>query len=132
MSRIAANLGKLAALVVMRKTISPGMPLFQRLLGGIAAVMVLALIASVLTGVLVIGGLYAIYLTLIAYGLDTQAAAISLAVVTLVLIAGCFGGAVLCARNLRTVMRRMMIMESPVAYRAGTVANAFVDGLMDR
>jgi len=119
---------KLIAMALMSKS-TPSFPLIQRLLAGVAAVLVLAMVASMLIGVLIVGGLYFGYQLLIQYGLEPQAALLSMGIFTAVLVIALFGSAVSYAKNMRGLAHHITIAESPVGSKATNVANAFMDGL---
>ena len=123
-------LGKIVALIVMRKTKPSGNPLFQRLLGGMAAVLILSLIAAMLLAVFILGAIYLGYETLIGQGMDGPSAAVVLGIIILMVVTGLVATAIACLRNIRTISKQMMAQEMPIAYRANSVANAFIDGLM--
>lgn len=125
-------LGKIIAALIMRKTISPGIPLFQRLLAGMAAMLILSLIASILTGALVVGGVYFVYNALIVEGLDPQIALAGAGTLLFVLILALVLTTAILARNLRGVVKRIMIAEHPITHRVTSIADAFVEGLTTR
>ena len=120
--------GKIIALVLMRRA-TPSFPLIQRLLAGVAAVLVLAMLASLLIGVLIVGALYGGYQLLIQYGLEPQVALLGMGIFTIMLVLALISVAISYAKNMGGLARRIMVSESPVASRASSVANAFMDGL---
>lgn len=125
-------LSKHTALLLMHKTNSAGIPLLQRVLAGVAAILVLSLMASVLGGALVIGGLYFFYMFLVQNGLDPQAAlGIQLAIIFLLAVLLLIF-AFACVKNMRIVIRRSLASESPISYYASSAVHAFVDGLLGR
>jgi len=123
-------LSKIATLILLRKTVPAGIPLIERLLAGMAAVLVLSLVASLLLGAWIMGLFYGLYALLLHYNVAEPLAVLSTGIVSLLFIIGMFTAAIAYARQLRSYPKQIISHEMPVTYRANTIANAFVDGLM--
>jgi len=122
--------GKLAAIVLMRKTASARIPLFQRLLVGVTAVLTLALLTAFLVGTLIVGCVYFIYQQLVEQGIEPGTVLVSLAVFIILLIVAFGLGVMLWARRVRDLPKEMLVAEAPIAHRVNGIVNAFVDGLL--
>lgn len=121
-------ISKLLGLWVIGRTVSSTTPLFMRLLLGMAAITVLAILATILTGVLIVGALWFIYFQLVTYGVDPAMAVTTLGGLILALVAL----TLIFARNywirVRRISQRISYMQAPIAGRFSTIADAFVDG----
>lgn len=106
-----------------------GRRLFQRLLPNIIMVIGLMIIISIIVSALLIGGLVAGYFTLIHYGMEPQAAMITIAISTLLTIVMLVLLTLSCLQRLRQIPQTLL-EESPLISRAMETLNAFTDGLM--
>ncbi len=129
-SDIMSLVTKIVTLILMRRSMPVGTPLLQRLLTGVALVLVIALVASMLLGVWMMGLFYFIYQLLITSNVAPQVAMLSVGTAMLITVIAMFAVAVSYGRRLSKIPPKIVAQEMPVAYRVNNVASAFVDGLM--
>jgi uncharacterized membrane protein len=123
-------LRKLFGVWVIGKTVSSTAPLFMRLLLGMAAITVLAVVGAILAAALIMGGLWLAYSQLVESGIEPAFALMILGAVILFLL----GLVVLSARNywrkLNLITRRLVYRQAPISGRLSSIADAFIDGLL--
>jgi hypothetical protein len=128
MKKSVAMLGKIAGFLLLQKTVSTSTSLAKNLLASMAAIIVLALIATLLLGFLILGGIYIGHQSLLAFGYSEQAAALitsggilCLLVIILLLLAH-------YVQKIRDIPGRLVINEAPVVNVVSYIADAFVEG----
>jgi len=123
-------LGKLLGIVMVQRTLSTT-ALFQQFLWGIAVFIIFTVIAGALLSALLIGGLCAAYHALVLYGLEPQAAQVTIA--TLTLLIAVIIGAILYVKihRLHAALPHLLRAQSPIAARINEVTDSFLDGLMN-
>lgn len=123
-----ALLGKIAGLILLQRTVSASSSLLEKLLAGMAAIAVLALIATLLFGSLLLGGVYIGHQTLLASGFPEQTANLITGGIVLCLFLIAIIGIILCIQKIRDIPKRLIKNEAPAVNAVGNVVDAFVEG----
>ena len=100
--------------------------LCRRLLSNGVFIILLAVVAGMLVGALLIGGLYVAYGALIGHGFDATTAALIVSGIIVIAITLCAIFIVRLIRKLRTALLPM-----PIAPRIHNIASAFMDGFTE-
>jgi peptidoglycan/LPS O-acetylase OafA/YrhL len=123
-------IGKLLGAAAMHRTFTSGHSLFKEILYTIAMFVLLSVIAGMVVGALFIAAFYAAYLGLLHFGLDPQAAQITItaiaALVVCVLVAGIYEQ----LHKLHDAPKQLLHLQSPIGTRVNSLVDAFIDGLM--
>jgi len=122
-----SSIEKILGIVGVGSTIA-NISLLKRFLSGVTVVIALTAISSTLAGMLMILGFYGLYLSLLHYGLQPQAAMVTVSGIATLITVALGGLAVLRWRQLRDMPNLMQ--ESPVINQISKIAHAFVDGLL--
>jgi hypothetical protein len=124
-------LSKVVGLWMLGRTASTSAILFQRLLAGLAAIAVLAVVTAILIGVLMVGLLYLMYTYLVAHGLEPNVAMLVVGGVTLAFLALTVAYIVAYWRKVRSVPQQLVRMNAPISTRLHDVVDAFMSGMSD-
>ena len=92
----------------------------QRMLATLVTVAVLAVTAAAMISLLMICGLYAVYMSLLSQGITPMGGLLITAIVALLLTAGIVS----------LIRKKMCELKSNARTPVGDVANAFLDGLL--
>src|SRR5262249_31128284 len=103
--------------------------MFKRFLSGIAVIVALTAIGSILAGMLLVVGFFGLYFGLVHHGLDPLIAAVTVSGLALIIVIVLAVWAVIRWYQLRE-MPRLLYMEQPLIDRAGRLADAFINGLL--
>ena len=122
-------LGKITKIIGMHRTTLASIPLFQRLLARVAVVVMLAFLAALLIGVLIVGCIIIAYNLLISNGLSPEVAMSIMGGVILLMIIILWMAVVIYARGMYDISKKIIATQYPVANRVSGVANAFIDGI---
>ena len=76
-------LGKLVGMLAVRRSFDSA--LFQQLLVGAALLVILTIVAALMIAILLAGGLYGIYVALLSYGLNSEAAWVTVSCIAVLL-----------------------------------------------
>lgn len=123
MSKLGAILGLISLGRVFAAT-----PLYKRFLSGVAAVICLTIVTGMVSGALLIGLFYGVYELFLLNGLESTPALITtfaLGVLTLVVLVMC---TLSHLRSLLDVPKMLMEHQHPIASRATSIAQAFIEG----
>ena len=124
--------GKLVALIVANQSLTDNSKMIRGFLSNLATILGLLLVITMMTGTLLVGGLYTSYLALLANGWTTYEALSLLGgiVAGLTLIFSLF----LIARlnRLKAIPRQFSYIHPPVTDRLMGVGQAFLNGLMQK
>jgi len=101
--------------------------LLKRFLAGVTIVIALTAISSTMVGMLLIMGLYGLYMGLVHYGFDQEAAIITVSALALTVTAVLVALAIMRWRELKEMPD---LMKSPIINEAGKLADAFMDGFL--
>ena len=125
-----ALLEKLCGILMANRTLYNTL-LVEDLLWGIFIFILLAVVAGVLIGGLLIGSFYAVYLALIHYGLEPNAALIALGGLAVILFSVL--GMCLCSRvdRLQNRFQHCLSFQSLVPSGLLAVIESFVEGLRE-
>lgn len=123
-----AVLGKIAGFLLLQKTASISNSLIAALLAGLAIIAILSLMAMLLFGFLVLGGIYVSYQGLLGAGFTPQQAALITGGVIFVLLAAIIAVILMCVRQIKTIPKRLVTNEAPVVNVVSNIADAFVEG----
>jgi hypothetical protein len=104
--------------------------LLKRFLSGIAVIIALTAVGSTILGMLLIAGLYALYISLIHHGLDPAVAALTASGIALAVVIALATVAIMRWYQLRDMPRLFEGMEAPIIGRVGRLADAFIAGLL--
>lgn len=127
---VMLKIGQLLGLLMLRKNISVQGNLVQSLLTGIAAVVAMSVVVAMLAGMLLIGGFYLLYQTLVNHGLEPSVAFlliglfITLAMAIFIIVIAMY------VKRLKELPQHLVRTETPVIHRVTDVAESFVRGLM--
>jgi hypothetical protein len=121
---------KLLGIWLTERAVTSTTPLFMRLLGAMAAIAILAAMASALLALAIGGVLWVAYLQLLAYGMAPQMAMISMIGIVLILLAILVIFVQDYINQIRALSHRIIAGHGPITGGVSSVANAFVDGLM--
>ncbi|MDD5585407.1 MAG: hypothetical protein PHY92_00430 [Alphaproteobacteria bacterium] len=126
-------LEKLLAIVAMGGAIGgpvAGMSMLQRFLSGMAVVVALTIISSIMAGAFLLVVLYAAGATMIAHGLTPPAALLTMAVFILIVALLFFALTLFYLGRLRNIPVLFMRHDAPLAVRLNHVVDSFFRGLM--
>jgi len=98
--------------------------LLRQSMSGVAVVVVLAFLTALMASVLLVGGVYAVYVVALHYAIAPYVAMIAIGVSTLLAL-------VVFAIATRVALRRLMQRQSPIATQVDGIANAFLNGLLE-
>ena len=104
--------------------------LLPRLVSGLTGILALTVIAALMGGTLLISGFYAIYIALVSYGLDTRAAAVTVALLIFVTMAITLCLLVIRVRHLKELSHYEIRRDLPGLSQVIKVAEAFMEGLL--
>ncbi len=121
-------LGKIAGLLLLKKTMSASSSLLENLFAGLVVVAVLSLMATLLLGSLILGGVIFGYQALLTSGYEAQTAALIMGGAVLCLLVIILAAIVLCIRKLRKIPKRLVINEAPALNIVSNITDAFVEG----
>ena len=121
-------LGKIAGMILLQRTVSASSTLLESLLAGMAAIAVLALIATLLFASLIMGGIYVGYQALLASGFTAQAAALVTGGVIFCLLIVAVVAIIACIRKIRGIPKRLVTNEAPMINIVSQIADAFTEG----
>jgi hypothetical protein len=102
---------------------------FQQLMQGLVKVLLLVIVTGVLIGALVVSGLYAAYLALIAHGLQTEAAFFAIFLLAMIVVCGMVLALLSQFNAIRSVPKQMFHVQAPVVARVQDIAESFVAGI---
>lgn len=123
-------LGKILGFALMRRSMSNVTPLFNHLLTGVAVVVGLSIIIAIMVGILLTGGLYIFYESLILHGLDIDLARAVIGLMVLFIIVILAVMVYSSVKKIKLIPHQIMDTQNPVSARANAVWNAFMDGLL--
>jgi uncharacterized membrane protein len=121
-------ISKLFGLWIMNKTMSNSVPLFMRLLGCMAALMLCAVVAVAVIVMVLVGAVWLVYMQLTAYGMDAQSSALIIGALLLLLLLVILLAAKKQWRQLRSTAQRMVQFQPPVGGQVARTFDAFMDG----
>jgi hypothetical protein len=105
--------------------------LLQRFLEGIIGIIALTIVSAMMAGMLVVSGFYAAYVGLMHYGLDPDAAGVTIILLACIATLSLIGWVVWQLRNLRELPRHALPHGlPPVMARATDMAQAFIEGFL--
>ena len=102
--------------------------MMHRFSAGITSIIAFTVLSSLMAGMLLVCGFYGMYLGLVQYGMDSNAALMVIALVMLFLTILLGAMAYLRLQELRDIPTRFMRREPPGFARVGNVVNAFLKG----
>jgi hypothetical protein len=106
--------------------------LMQRFLSGITKVVILAVVSAFMLCALLAGGFTMAYFCLVHYGLDQFAAGIAVGIVAFFITAALVTLTIVQLRQLRDLTQHILHPYRIDLPDIGNVANAFIDGLLNR
>ncbi len=127
-----STIAKILGLMLAGRSVADSTPMFGRLLSGIAAVVALAILSSILAGVLVVGMIYAAYAALVAHGLEPNAAMMIMAGVIIIMTGLMVNQLFVTIRRIKHIPAQVLVRKNPLAERATKLGFAFVDGFMSQ
>jgi hypothetical protein len=122
------SISKLLKMLALGKMLSSGTFKFHRLLSELAAVVILAMITSMLICASIAAGLCFAYQELLLRGMDRYTSIETVAMIMTLLILIFAIWTAVCWRRLGRLSRRMMSSEAPIAERISQVTHSFIDG----
>lgn len=123
-----SKLGAILGLISLGRAFA-GTPLYKRFLSGVAAVVCLTIVTGMVAGALLIGLFYGVYELFLHNGLAQTPAiftTFALGLLTLVVLVMC---TLSHLRGLIDVPKLLLQYQSPLASRATTIVQAFIDGI---
>ena len=123
-------LGKIIGVMMAKRTIADVTPMFHRLLVGIAAIVVLSILSSLLAGVLMLGLIYAAFTALVNHGLEPEAAMMIIGAVIVILTAFMVNQIFVSIKKIKHIPAQVLPKQNPLADRATKAGYAFIDGFM--
>jgi hypothetical protein len=123
-------LGKILGFVLMRRNMSSVTPLFNHLLTGLAVIIGLSIIIAIMVGILLTGGLYVFYESLIMNGLAVDLARGVIGLMVLFIIIILMVIVYSSVKKIKFIPRQIMDTQNPVSARASAVWSSFMDGLL--
>lgn len=125
-------LNKLFALLLANQSLTDHSRMLRNFLSSIAAILGLLIMITMMTGTLVVGGLYTGYLALLAHGQTEYQALSILGGITLsfIVILGAF--LAIRLKRLRQIPTQFSYGPLPLATRVSDIGHAFVNGLMQK
>ena len=119
---------KLFGAWMLKRTVTSTTPLFMRLLLGMAALVVFAVIGAILGAFLMVGILWLIFDQLVANGVPAQNAQMLIAGGMLILLAASIAMAQKHWRQMRKIANSIIYLQSPIHGKLNTIADAFMSG----
>ena len=119
---------KLIGIWMFKRTVSSTTPLLMRLLLGMAALTVSAVILAILGAAIVFGLLWVAYEQLVTNGVPPHNAELIIGGVVLALFAYTLGLVQSHWRSMRKVANSIIYMQAPISGKLSTLADAFMDG----
>ncbi len=119
---------KLLGAWMLKRTVSSTTPLFMRLLLGMAALVVFAVVGAILGAFIMAGLLWLIFDQMVAAGIPPQNAKLLLAGSVLVLFVVAISMAQKHWRNMRKLANNIIYLQSPIGGKLNAIADAFMDG----
>ena len=120
---------KLLGIWLTERTVTSTTPLFMRLLGAIAAIAVLAAMASSLLALIMAGLLWMIYEQLLVHGLPQQIALLCMIGIVLIMLSVLVIFVQGYINRIRALSNRLVVGQAPVTGGLSSVVTAFVRGL---
>lgn len=124
-------INKLIGIWAINKTVSSATPLFMRLLVGMAAVTVCAVISAIVVTILLTGAVWLSYTQMIQQGVTETTAMLIIGAILLAFLAYLMMTLQHHARKLRAGFRKMIYAQEPMSTRLSDISNAFLDGFND-
>ncbi len=121
---------KIVGIMLAGRSVADTAPMFQRLLSGIAAVVALSILSSILAGVVMVGLIYAAFMGLVDHGLEPAAAMMILGAVIVVATAIMVNQIFVSIRKIKNIPSQVLTRQNPIAQRATKVGYAFIDGFL--
>lgn len=119
---------KLFGVWVVNKTVTSAMPLFVRLLVGMAAITVFAVIAAIIAAILMAGVVWAAYQQLLQYGINEGIAGLILGSLLLALLAAMVIKLKSHLKILYKISKKILYLQAPISGRLSDISSAFMDG----
>lgn len=113
---------------VVSKTVSSTTPLFIRLLVGMAAITVCAVIAAIILAILVTGVVWFAYEQLLQHGASQGSASVIIGALLLVLLSCIVIAIKAHLKNLHDVSKNILYFQAPISGALTNISNAFMDG----
>lgn len=123
-------ISKLVGMIVAGRTIVDTVPMFQKLMRGIAMVVGLAVVSGILAGVLLVGVIYAAYAALVDHGLEAGAAMMIIGGIVLVVTGLLVRQVLVSIEKIKMIPQQVLVKQNPLAQKAARMGNAFLDGLL--
>lgn len=124
-----STIDRLLGLAGMGSTIA-NISFLKRFLSGVAVVVALTAVSSTILGMLLVAGLYALYISLVHHGLDPAVAALTASGIALAIVIALAVLAIMRWYQLRDMPRLFDNMEAPIINRVSRLADAFISGLL--
>jgi len=123
-------LGKIIALIAMRRSIPFSSVLLQRLLAGLATVLSLSLLVAFLGSILLAGLICMVYHSLLVYGMSQDMAMMWMGMGGLIIL--CLSVAVIFyyVKRIKDLALEAMMGENPIAQKTSRIVYAFLNGLL--
>lgn len=124
-------LGRFLSIIMLQRSLVASVPVLHRLVATMAALLVLVMVGVVVFGLLLACCLYIAYTLLLSYGF-TPLVSLILITITLASIALVIMSYVArCIQKLDSIPMQLWQARRPMTARAGSVGNAFLDGLLN-
>ena len=120
---------RIIGFILLRKTLSAGTSLVESLLVGMAVVLLLGLIASILLASLIGGGIYVSYHAMLSYGITPFLASCIIGGTLFMLLLLIMLTIIMCVLRIKTIPRRLITVESKFTEPFNKVVDAFINGL---
>jgi hypothetical protein len=122
-------IGKLMGLATVGSSLA-NVTLLHRFLASATSVVALTMISAFMCCVLLIGIFGATYISLVHYGLDPYAAAITVALIMIIMTGGCVSLTIIRLRQLREIPHHNMHRDIPGMSHISSIADAFMKGFL--
>jgi len=121
--------GKLLDITTLGSTVT-GFALLQKFLSRLTVIVALTIISSIMVVVLMMAGFYAVYVSLVYYGVAHQAAMVTTGGIALLVTLTLIGITVSRLRQIRNIHHLML--DLPVISNIRSLADSFIEGFFSR
>ncbi len=123
-------LGKLIALIALRRSSPLSSAFLTRAMSSVSVVLTLSLVVAFLASVLLAGLICLSYNLMIVNGVPHNSALEILAIACLVVLLILVAVIIQTVKKIKILIGEMMVAENPVAKRVSNIVYSFLDGLL--